>query len=87
LTLEGVGYITFYVRTRYFNMLDSAVTERIRAIFLHAEKHVTIEEAAAMLGRSEAEILRHRKPEIVVDLFYRDASTYASGDRPAGSTA
>lgn len=58
MTLEGVGYIMFYVRVRYFNMLDPAVTGRIRAIFLHAEKHVTIEEAAAMLGRSEAEILQ-----------------------------
>jgi hypothetical protein len=39
-------------------MLDPTTAERIRAIFLHAEKHVTIEEAAAMLGRTEAEILR-----------------------------
>lgn len=39
-------------------MLDPTTVERIRAIFLHAEKHVTIEKAAAMLGRTEAEILQ-----------------------------
>jgi hypothetical protein len=39
-------------------MVDPTTVERIRAIFLHAAKHVTIEKAAAMLGRTEAEICR-----------------------------
>ena len=38
-------------------MLDPAITERIRAIFLHEREHVTIEDAAAMLGWAEADIL------------------------------
>ena len=37
-------------------MLDSAVTERIRSIFLHDEARVTIEDAAQLLGRSGGEI-------------------------------
>jgi hypothetical protein len=38
-------------------MLDpTAVTERIRSIFLHDERRVTIERAARLLGRSGGEI-------------------------------
>ena len=39
-------------------MLDSAVIQRIRAIFLHHESRVTIAEAAGMLGWSRAEMNR-----------------------------
>jgi hypothetical protein len=38
-------------------MLDPTTAERIRAIFLHDNERVTIEDAAAMLGLSEADIL------------------------------
>src|SRR3954451_22031512 len=37
-------------------MLDSALNQRIRAIFLHHEARVTIGEAAGMLGWSSAEM-------------------------------
>src|SRR3954454_22851117 len=37
-------------------MLDSALIQRIRAIFLHHEARVTIGEAAGMLGRSRGEM-------------------------------
>jgi hypothetical protein len=37
-------------------MLDPTTRERIRAIFLHPERDVTIEDAAAMLGRPAEEI-------------------------------
>lgn len=37
-------------------MLDPVVKERIRAIFLHTQTNVTIEDAAALLGRSKKDI-------------------------------
>jgi len=37
-------------------MLDSTVTAHIRAIFLHHEPHVTVDEAAVMLGWSQGEM-------------------------------
>ena len=37
-------------------MLDPTITGRIRSIFLHAERQVTIAEAAKLLGRAEEEI-------------------------------
>jgi hypothetical protein len=37
-------------------MLSRDLIERIRSIFLHETEHVTIEEAAAMLGRTEDDI-------------------------------
>ncbi len=37
-------------------MLDPTTKERIRAIFLHENERVTIEDAASMLGRTEKEI-------------------------------
>jgi hypothetical protein len=37
-------------------MLSRHLIERIRSIFLHETEHVTIEEAAAMLGRTEDDI-------------------------------
>lgn len=39
-------------------MLTPDLVERIRSIFLHEDKHVTIEQAAAMLDRTEADIVR-----------------------------
>jgi hypothetical protein len=43
-------------------------SKRIRAIFLHAEKHVTIEEAAAMLGRTRMPL------KLIEEALGRDAS-------------
>lgn len=38
-------------------MLTSDLTQRIRAIFLHENERVTIEDAAVLLGRTEADVL------------------------------
>ena len=39
-------------------VLDTTIIQRIRAIFLHHESHVTIAEAAGMLGWSRAQMNR-----------------------------
>lgn len=49
-------------------MLDPALSQRIRAIFLHHESRVTVAEAAGMLGWSRAEMnraIRHGEIEVV----------------------
>ena len=49
-------------------MLDPALIQRIRAIFLHHEPRVTIAEAAGMLGWSRAEMnaaIRNGEIEVV----------------------
>lgn len=49
-------------------MLDSALVQRIRAIFLHHESRVTIAEAAGLLGWSRAEMnaaIRNGEIEVV----------------------
>ncbi len=49
-------------------MLDAALIQRIRAIFLHHEPHVTIAEAARILGWSRAEMnaaIRNGEIEVI----------------------
>jgi hypothetical protein len=49
-------------------MLDSALIQRIRAIFLHHESRVTIAEAAGLLGWSRAEMnaaIRNGEIEVI----------------------
>jgi hypothetical protein len=53
---------------RFSNMLDPAVIQRIRAIFLHHEPRVTIADAAGLLGWSRAEMnaaIRNGEIEVV----------------------
>ena len=49
-------------------MLDAALSQRIRAIFLHHESRVTIAEAAGILGWSRAEMdaaIRNGEIEVI----------------------
>lgn len=50
LTKGGGGYPRFRIATKAATMLDPALIQRIRTIFLHHEPRVTIAGAAGLLG-------------------------------------
>ena len=74
-------------------MLDPAVIQRIRAIFLHHAPHVTIDEAAGLLGWSRAEMdatIRDGEIEVVETcsgrwIELRELAVYAAQEWPLTS--